>query len=96
MQKEEKDSPITDNKKLRTQRILDRFDGAALLTLRKSSPEELDLLCDFITQHRLGARSVVPATRPQQQQQQSETKKGKSERTTVNGNKKKSDEGASS
>ena len=96
MQKEEKDSLTTDNKKLRTQRILDRFDGAALLTLRKSSPEELDLLCDFITQHRLGARSVVPATRPQQQQQ-SETKKGKSERTTVsNGNKKKSDEGASS
>ncbi len=96
MQKEEKDSPITDNKKL-LKRILDRFDGAALLTLRKSSPEELDLLCDFITQHRLGARSVVPATRPQQQQQQSETKKGKSERTTVsNGNKKKSDEGASS
>ena len=95
MQKEEKDSLTTDNKKL-LKRILDRFDGAALLTLRKSSPEELDLLCDFITQHRLGARSVVPATRPQQQQQ-SETKKGKSERTTVsNGNKKKSDEGASS
>ena len=95
MQKKEKDSPITDNKKL-LKRILDRFDGAALLTLRKSSPEELELLVDYVNQHRLGARSVVPATRPQQQQQ-SETKKGKSERTTVsNGNKKKSDEGASS
>ena len=64
MQKEEKDSPITDNKKL-LKRILDRFDGAALLTLRKSSPEELDLLVDYVNQHRLGARSVVPATRPQ-------------------------------
>ena len=72
MQKEEKDSPITDNKKL-LKRILDRFDGAALLTLRKSSPEELELLVDYVNQHQLGARSVVPATRPQQQQ--SETKK---------------------
>ena len=68
MQKEEKDSLTTDNKKLQIRRILDRFDGAALLTLRKLTSEELDLLCDFITQHRLGARSVVPATRPQQQQ----------------------------
>ena len=67
MQKEEKDSLTTDNKKLRTQRILDRFDGAALLTLRKSSPEELDLLVDYVNQHQLGARSVVPATRPQHQ-----------------------------
>ena len=63
MQKEEKDSPITDNKKL--QRVLNQFDGAGLLTLRRLSSEELDLLCDFITQHQLGARSVVPATRPQ-------------------------------
>ena len=64
MQREEKDSLITDNKKLQ-KRVIDRFDGAALLTLRRLSPEELDLLCDFITQHQLGARSVVPATRPQ-------------------------------
>ena len=63
MQKEEKDSPITDNKKLL--RVLNLFDGAGLLTLRRLSSEELDLLCDFITQHQLGARSVVPATRPQ-------------------------------
>ena len=66
MQKKEKDSPITDNKKL-LKRILDRFDGAALLTLRKSSPEELELLVDYVNQHQLGARSVVPATRPQHQ-----------------------------
>ena len=63
MQKEEKDSPITDNKKL--QRVLNQFDGAGLLTLRRLSSEELDRLWDFITQHQLGARSVVPATRPQ-------------------------------
>ena len=65
MQKEEKDSLTTDNKKLRTQRVLDRFDGAGLLTLRKLTSEELDLLVDYVNQHRLGARSVVPATRPQ-------------------------------
>ena len=63
MQKEEKDSPITDNKKL--QRVLNQFDGAGLLTLRRLSPEELELLIDYVNQHRLGARSVVPATRPQ-------------------------------
>ena len=63
MQKEEKDSPITDNKKL--QRVLNQFDGAGLLTLRRLSPEELDLLIDYVNQHQLGARSVVPATRPQ-------------------------------
>ena len=74
MQKEENDTLITDNKKL-TQRVIDRFDGAALLTLRKLSPEELDLLCDFITQHRLGARSVVPATRPHSHR----TKKGRAQ-----------------
>jgi len=73
MQKEEKDSLTTDNKKLRTQRVLDRFDGAGLLTLRKLTSEELDLLVDYVNQHQLGARSVVPATRPQQHQ--SETKK---------------------
>ena len=64
MRKEEKDSLITDNKKLQ-KRVIDRFDGAALLTLRRLSPEELDLLIDYVNQHRLGARSVVPATRPQ-------------------------------
>ena len=63
MQKEEKDSPITDNKKL--QRVLNQFDGAGLLTLRRLSPEELEVLVDYVNQHRLGARSVVPATRPQ-------------------------------
>ena len=46
-------------------KILNRFDGAALLTLRRLSPEELDLLIDYVNQHQLGARSVVPATRPQ-------------------------------
>ena len=65
MRKEEKDSLITDNKKLTQRRIIDRFDGAALLTLRRLSPEELELLIDYVNQHRLGARSVVPATRPQ-------------------------------
>jgi len=65
MQKEEKDSLTTDNKKLQTQRILDRFDGAGLLTLRKLTSEELELLVDYVNQHQLGARSVVPATRPQ-------------------------------
>ena len=64
MQKEEKDSPITDNKKLRTQRVINQFDGAALLTLRRLSSEELDLLVVWSTKYRLGARSVVPATRP--------------------------------
>ena len=48
-----------------TQRVINQFDGAALLTLRRLTSEELDLLCDFITQHRLGAWSVVPAARPQ-------------------------------
>ena len=74
MQKEEKDSLTTDNKKLRTQRVLDRFDGAGLLTLRKLTSEELELLVDYVNQHRLGARGAVPAARPQQQ---SETKKEK-------------------
>ena len=65
MQKEEKDSPITDNKKLqKLKRILDRFDGAALLTLRKSSPEELELLVAWSIKHRLGAWGGVPAPRP--------------------------------
>ncbi|SVC51367.1 uncharacterized protein METZ01_LOCUS304221 [marine metagenome] len=67
MQKEEKDSLTTDNKKLRTQRVLDRFDGAGLLTLRKLTSEELELLVDYVNQHRLGARGAVPAARPQQQ-----------------------------
>ena len=66
MQKEEKDSLIIDNKKLRTQRVINRFDGAALLTLRKLSPEELDLLVAWsTTKHRLGAWGGVPAPRPQ-------------------------------
>ena len=65
MQKEEKDSLTTDNKKLQTQRILDRFDGAGLLTLRKLTSEELELLVDYVNQHRLGARGAVPAARPQ-------------------------------
>ena len=72
MQKEEKDSLTTDNKKLRTQRVLDRFDGAGLLTLRKLTSEELELLVDYVNQHRLGARGAVPAARPQQQQQKEE------------------------
>jgi len=69
MQKEEKDSPITDNKKSqKLKNILDRFDGAGLLTLRKLSSEELELLVDYVNQHQLGARGAVPAARPQQQQ----------------------------
>ena len=63
MQKEEKDSLITDNKKL-TQRIIDRFDGAALLTLRKLSPEELDLLVVWSTNNRLGALGRSPSSSP--------------------------------
>ena len=65
MQKEEKDSPITDNKKLqKLKRILDRFDGAALLTMRKLTNEEKLLLVEYIN-NGLGAWSVVPVTRPQ-------------------------------
>ena len=63
MQKEEKDSLITDNKKL-TQRIIDRFDGAAKLTLRKLSPEELDLLVVWSTNNRLGALGRSPSYSP--------------------------------
>ena len=65
MQKEEKDFLITDNKKLqKLKRILDRFDGATLLTMRKLTNEERTLLVEYIN-NGLGARSVVPATRPQ-------------------------------
>ena len=53
------------NNKNLQKRVIDQFDGAALLTLRRLSSEELELLVDYVTQHRLGARSVVPATRPQ-------------------------------
>ena len=67
MQKEENDTLITDNKKLTQQRIINRFDGAALLTLRRLSPEELDLLVVWSTNNRLGAWGGVPAPRPQQQ-----------------------------
>ena len=63
MQKEEKDSLITDNKKL-TQKIIDRFDGAAKLTLRKLSPEELDLLVVWSTNNRLGALGRSPSSSP--------------------------------
>ena len=34
-----------------TQRVLDRFDGAGLLTLRKLTSEELELLVDYVNQH---------------------------------------------
>ena len=65
MQKEEKDSPITDNKKLqKLKRVLDRFDGAALLTMKKLTNEERSLLVEYIN-NGLGAWSVVPAARPQ-------------------------------
>ena len=63
MQKEENDSLITDNKKL-TQKIIDRFDGAAKLTLRKLSPEELDLLVVWSTNNRLGALGRSPSSSP--------------------------------
>ena len=52
------------NKKL-TQKVINQFDGAALLTLRRLTSEELEVLVDYVNQHQLGARSVVPATRPQ-------------------------------
>ena len=52
-------------KKLQIQKVINQFDGAALLTLRRLTSEELELLIDYVNQHRLGARSVVPATRPQ-------------------------------
>ncbi len=65
MQKEEKDSLTTDNKKLRTQRVIDQFDGAALLTLRRLTSEELELLVDWVSRRQLGARGAVPAARPQ-------------------------------
>ena len=65
MQKEEKDSLTTDNKKLRTQRVIDQFDGAALLTLRRLTSEELELLVDWVSRRQLGAWGAVPAARPQ-------------------------------
>ena len=64
MQKEEKDSLIIDNKKLTQQRIIDRFDGAAKLTLRKLSPEELDLLVVWSTNNGLGALGRSPSSSP--------------------------------
>ena len=64
MQKEEKDSPITDNKKLQ-KRVINQFDGAALLTLRRLTSEELEVLVDYVNQYRLGAWGCVPAPRPQ-------------------------------
>ena len=48
-----------------TQRVINQFDGAALLTLRRLTSEELELLVDYVNQHQLGAWSVVPAARPQ-------------------------------
>ena len=64
MQKEEKDSLTTDNKKLQ-KRVIDRFDGAALLTLRRLTSEELKVLVDYVNQYRLGAWGGVPAPRTQ-------------------------------
>ena len=60
-----------------TQRVLDRFDGAGLLTLRKLTSEELELLVDYVNQHRLGARGAVPAARPQHQTKEEEEKHDK-------------------
>ena len=64
MQKEEKDSLTTDNKKLQ-KRVINQFDGAALLTLRRLTSEELEVLVDYVNQYRLGAWGGVPAPRPQ-------------------------------
>ena len=65
MQKEEKDSPITDNKKLqKLKKVLDRFDGAALLTMKKLTNEERSLLVEYIN-NKLGAWGGVSAPRPQ-------------------------------
>ena len=51
-----------------TQRVINQFDGAALLTLRRLTSEELELLVDYVNQHQVGAWSGVPAARPQQHQ----------------------------
>ena len=34
-----------------TQRVINQFDGAALLTLRRLTSEELELLVDYVNQH---------------------------------------------
>ena len=38
------------NKKL-TQKVINQFDGAALLTLRRLTSEELEVLVDYVNQH---------------------------------------------
>ena len=60
MQKEEKDSLIIDTKKLRM--IIDRFDGAALHTMRKLTTEERTLFKEYIDS--LGAPGGSPGSRP--------------------------------
>ena len=45
------------------QYVLNHFDGAALLTMKKLTNEERTLLIEYI--NNLGAWSVVPAARPQ-------------------------------
>ena len=59
---------LQENEKL-TQRVINQFDGAALLTLRRLTSEELEVLVDYVNQHQLGAWSVVPAARPQSNSQ---------------------------
>ena len=48
------------------QHVLNHFDGAALLTMKKLTNEERTLLIEYI--NNLGAWSVVPAARPQENQ----------------------------
>ena len=55
---------LQENEKL-TQRVINQFDGAALLTLRRLTSEELEVLVDYVNQHQLGAWGGVPAPRPQ-------------------------------
>jgi hypothetical protein len=65
MQKEENDTLITDNKKLqKLKNILNLFDGAAKLTLKKLSPEDLDLLVAWSINNRLGALGRSPSSSP--------------------------------
>ena len=48
------------------QYVLNHFDGAALLTMKKLTNEERTLLIEYI--NNLGACSGVPAARPQEKQ----------------------------
>ena len=57
---------ITHRMTKKLQHVLNHFDGAALLTMKKLTNEERTLLVEYINS--LGAWSVVPAARPQENQ----------------------------